>query len=78
MSTYSVLLLRPDHMTDGGEPSYFYTFVEAADVAGAADAARNEATVADGYPDVDLTDYALVLVLDGAHADLSHLDPRES
>lgn len=79
LKPYSVLLKRPDYITDG-EDAYFYTFAKAVDVAGAVDSARAEAFAADGGTDADMdsiTDYALILVLAGDHPDIHFQDERE-
>ncbi len=79
LNTYSVLLKRPDYITDGDD-AYFYTVAEAIDVAGAVDSARAEAFAADGGTDDDMdsiTDYALVLVIAGDHPDIHFQDERE-
>ena len=70
---WSVLLQRPDYISPDGET--YYTIVQAANAAAAIDAARAEAGAADECDEPD--DYAVLLCLAGAHADMCHLDERE-
>jgi hypothetical protein len=64
---YSVLLKYPEAMTDG-ELETYYTFVEAEDVPHAVHAARIAAASRQGY---SLSDFALLLVIEGHHPDYS-------
>src|SRR5262245_570616 len=65
---YSVLLKYPDAMTDGRLETY-YTFVEADDVPKAVHAARIAAASRQGYT---LSDFVLLLVIEGHHTDYSY------
>ena len=77
LKPFSVLLRRPDSYEEDGNPSYYYALVTAVGVEQAVDFARSEVFEADGCPDHDPTDYALVLVTLDHHPDLCHLDSRE-
>lgn len=68
MSTYTVLLRRPDYISDAGET--YLAHVEADTVIMAVIAARADALLADGNADGDPTDYAAELVVAGHHVDL--------
>jgi hypothetical protein len=65
---YSVLLHYPESLIDGALETY-YAFVEADDVPGAVHAARLEAASLQGAP---LSDFALLLVLEGHHTDYAY------
>lgn len=69
---YSVLLYRPDYMTDGnGLDDTFYTFVTARSAGKAVDAARASALNFDGQPKDAEYDYKVMLVTKGHNLDLT-------
>ena len=61
---YSVLLLYPDWANDDGAETY-YAFVEASEPAAAVAEARRQALEANGWTDIDPTDFAPLLVTEG-------------
>jgi hypothetical protein len=71
LTTYTVLLRRPDYVTTDDDDLYFMAQVEANDPVLAVSRARVEACDADDteYPDAE--DYAVVLVIAGKHDDLN-------
>jgi hypothetical protein len=66
--TYSVLLLYPDDVNDGGKETY-YAWVEAADPIAAVAEALRQALATNEWTedDVDPDDFAPLLVLEGHH-----------
>lgn len=69
-AAYSVLLARPDYLPDGTTDTYFTT-VWGATVEAAVATARLEAATTDGIEEGNLTDYAVLLVVAGDHADIN-------
>lgn len=74
MKKYSVMLLRPDYMACCSESAdTFYTHVKARNVKAAVYTARQEAMSSDcAELDMPPEDYAVLLVIDGHHSDISH------
>lgn len=69
-AAYSVLLARPDYLANDTTDTYFTT-VWGATVEAAVEAARLEAATADELEECDLDDYAVLLVIAGAHQDIN-------
>ncbi len=63
---YSVLLLYPDYLNDGGQET-FYAFVTACDALQAVTAAQAQATAAQLATIDDPTDFHALLVTQGHH-----------
>lgn len=63
---FSVLLLYPDYANDGGTETY-YAFVEAADSIAAVAVAQRQAVAAQIGVDIELDDFAPLLVTEGHH-----------
>lgn len=72
MTTFTILLARPDYVANDNLDT-FLTTVEGNTPQEAVDAARLEAAVADGFEEIDLIDYAVLIVIAGKHDDLSYL-----
>ena len=74
MKTYTVLLLRPDYISNAYGADTYMTHFVAASAAKAEDMARAEAhqiDTSDGQgPDVDPLDYAVLMVIEGKHMDI--------
>ena len=77
MSTYTILLQRPDYLSDNYGLDTFLTTAEGDTPQAAVDAARLEAAIADGFEEIDLEDYAALIVIAGEHDDLSYLIDNE-
>lgn len=73
MTTFTILLARPDYVANDN----LLTTAEGNTPQEAVDAARLEAAVADGFEEIDLIDYAVLIVIAGKHDDLSHLIDNE-
>lgn len=76
MKPYTVLLLRPDYIVSGCDPSTYLAHVTAEDVVRAQALAKQEAWEADQSPECaegcgDPTDYHALLVADGHLEDLT-------
>ena len=80
MNNYTVLLLRPDYIVSGCDPSTFMAHVTAEDVDRAKALAQQEAWESDQIPDSDTddfegcgdpNDYHVLLVADGHLKDLN-------
>lgn len=70
MKDYSVLLLYPDDMNQGGQETY-YEFVVAHDPAEAIKIAREHA-VTDNFMEPDeAEDFFVLLVIEGHHTDIN-------
>jgi len=63
---YSVLLLYPDDMTDGGTET-FYAWVEATDPSAAVAEARQQALAANEWDDMSPGSFVPLLVIEGHH-----------
>lgn len=70
-AAYSVLLQRPDYLSDNYGLDTYFTTVWGATVEAAVEAARLEAATADELEECDLTDYAVLLVIKGDHQDIN-------
>ncbi len=75
-AAYTILLARPDCIANDNLDTYFTT-VWGATVEAAVATARLEAAVADGFEEIDLEDYAVLIVIAGEHDDLSYLIDNE-
>lgn len=73
---FTILLARPDYVANDNLDTYLTT-THGNTVQEAVDAARLEAAVADGIEELDLTDYAALIVIAGEHDDLSYLIDNE-
>lgn len=76
MTTFTILLARPDYAANDSLDT-FLTTAEGDTPQAAVDAARLKAAVADGFEEIDLEDYAVLIVIAGEHQDLSHLIDNE-
>lgn len=76
MTTFTILLARPDYVANDSLDT-FLTTAEGDTPQEAVDAARLEAAIADGIEEIDLIDYAVLIVIAGEHQDLSHLIDNE-
>lgn len=72
MSTYTILLQRPAFIAKESG-TFFFTTTEGDTPQEAVDNARLQAAHADDVGEINITDYAVLLVIAGAHDDLSHL-----
>jgi hypothetical protein len=71
MTTYTVLLQRPDYIADNYGLDTYMTHVEATTPEDAVNAARYAAIRADAEDSEACADYAVLLVIAGKHADLN-------
>lgn len=71
MKNYSVLLLRPDYMTDNFGQDTYYAHVTASTPEGAIEAAKLDVLMADASKEGDKDDYAVLLVIEGHHENVS-------
>lgn len=74
MKTYTVLLLRPDYISNAYGADTYMTHIEASSVLEAEDFVRAEAHQIDTLDgegaDVDPLDYAVLMVIEGRHMDI--------
>lgn len=77
MTTFTILLARPDWASDNYGLDTFLTTAEGDTPQAAVDAARLEAARADSFEEIDLIDYAVLIVIAGEHDDLSYLIDNE-
>lgn len=76
MTIYTILLARPDYAANDSLDT-FLTTAEGDTPQEAVDTARLEAAIVDGFEEIDLIDYAALIVIAGEHQDLSHLIDNE-
>lgn len=70
-AAYTILLQRPDYVSDNYNLDTYFTTVWGATVEAAVATARLEAAIADELEECDLDDYAVLLVIAGDHEDLN-------
>ena len=73
MTTYTILLQRPECIAVGPNDGFFLTAVDADTPTEAVRFARLKAANADDVGECDLTDYVLILIFEGDHHAINHL-----